>query len=92
MSALSALWIVVEMEHSYFIKRFRGFYPEGCRAGVRLHFLDGSQTDVAFDRDRDDPAVLAWIGLSALRVGERQWLDLSAQTELHCALKTATPR
>jgi hypothetical protein len=80
------------MQQSYFIKGFRGFYPEDCRAGVRLHFLDGSQTDGAFDLDRDDPAVLAWIGLSALRVGERQWLDLSAQTELRCALKTAMPR
>jgi hypothetical protein len=69
-----------------------GLYPEGCRAGVCLHFLDGSPTDGAFDLDRDDPAVLAWIGLSALRVGERQWLDLSAQAELRCALKTTTPR
>jgi hypothetical protein len=47
---------------------------------------------VAFDLGRDDPAVLAWIGLPALRVGERQWFDLSAQTELRCTLKTATPR
>jgi hypothetical protein len=32
---------------------FRGFHPEGCRAGVRLHSLDGSPTDVVFNVDAD---------------------------------------
>ena len=36
---------------------------------------------------------LYWPGLACPRFGgERQWLDLSAQAELRCALKTATPR
>jgi hypothetical protein len=45
----------------------------------RLHFIDDSPTQVVFDLDRDDPAVLAWIGLPALQEGERQWLDLAAR-------------
>jgi hypothetical protein len=45
----------------------------------RLHFLNDFPTEVVFDLDRDDPAVLAWIGLSALPKGERQWLDLAAR-------------
>jgi hypothetical protein len=45
----------------------------------RLHFLDGTPTDVAFHADRDDPRVLHWIGLEALGDGDGGWLDLAAR-------------
>jgi hypothetical protein len=59
--------------------RIRRFCLARSRALGRLHFLDGSPTDVVFGLDRDDPAVLAWIGLRALQDGERRWLDLGAR-------------
>ena len=59
--------------------RIRRFCLARVGALGRLHFLDDSPTDVVFDLDRDDPAVLAWIGLAALQEGERQWLDLAAR-------------
>ena len=59
--------------------RIRRFCLARSGALGRLHFLDGSPTDAVFDLDRDDPAVLAWIGLPALQDGERQWLDLAAR-------------
>ena len=45
----------------------------------RLHFLDGTPTDAAFQADQDDPRVLHWIGLEALVDGDREWLDLAAR-------------
>ena len=59
--------------------RIRRFRLARSGSSGRLHFLDGSPTDVAFDLERDDPAVLAWIGLPALQDGEGQWLDLAAR-------------
>jgi hypothetical protein len=59
--------------------RIRRFCLARSGASGRLHFLDGSPTDVVFDLDRDDPAVLAWIGLRALPDGEQQWLDVGAR-------------
>ena len=59
--------------------RVRRFCLARFGALGRLHFLDGTPTDVVFDLDRDDPAVLAWIGLRALPDGERQWLDVGAR-------------
>jgi hypothetical protein len=52
-----------------------------CREGRqgRLFFLDGTPTTVVFDLDRDEAAVLHWIGLPALHDGERQWFDLAAR-------------
>lgn len=45
----------------------------------RLYFLDGTPTTVVFDLDHDEAPVLHWIGLPALRDGERQWFDLAAR-------------
>jgi hypothetical protein len=52
-----------------------------CREGRqgRLYFLDGTPTTVIFDLDHDEAPVLHWIGLPALRDGERQWFDLAAR-------------
>jgi len=44
----------------------------------RLYFLDGTPTTIVLDLDQDEPTVLDWIGLSTLRDGERQWLDIAA--------------
>lgn len=43
-----------------------------------IHFLDGTPTKVVFDRLRDDPRVLHWIGLDTLEDGETCWFDLAA--------------
>ena len=59
--------------------RIRRFFLARQGTRGRLHFLDGSPTEVVFDLDADDPAVLDWIGLPALQEGERQWLDLAAR-------------
>ena len=45
----------------------------------RLYFLDGTPTTILLDLDRDEAAVLHWIGLSSLRDGERLWFDLAAR-------------
>jgi hypothetical protein len=45
----------------------------------QLYFLDGTPTTVVFDLDHDEAAVLHWVGLPALRDGERQWFDLAAR-------------
>ncbi len=45
----------------------------------RLYFFDGTPTTIVFDLDRDEAAVLHWVGLPSLRDGERQWFDLAAR-------------
>jgi hypothetical protein len=45
----------------------------------RLYFLDGTPTTIVLDLDRDEAAVLHWIGLSTLRDGGCQWFDLAAR-------------
>lgn len=57
------------------VRRF-SIHREG-RQG-RLYFFDGTPTTVVFDLDHDEARVLHWIGLPALRDGERQWFDLAA--------------
>jgi hypothetical protein len=52
-----------------------------CRTGSKgqLHFLDGTPTAVVLDLERDEPRVLHWIGLPALRDGDCEWMDLAAR-------------
>lgn len=45
----------------------------------RLYFLDGTPTTVVFDLDKDEAAVLHWVGLPTLRDGEHLWFDLAAR-------------
>src|SRR5262249_40097938 len=45
----------------------------------RLYFFDGTPTTVVFELDRDEDAVLHWVGLPSLHDGERQWFDLAAR-------------
>jgi hypothetical protein len=63
--------------------RVRRLFLERRGSHGRLHFLDGTPTALLFDLARDEPAVLDWIGLSALEDGQRQWLDLAARTVGH---------
>jgi len=46
----------------------------------RLHFLDGTPTTIVLDLGRDEPRVLRWFGLAALRDGEECWFDLAARS------------
>jgi hypothetical protein len=58
--------------------RVRRFYLERHGQCGRIHFMDGTPTEIFFDLDRDEPEVLRWVGLAALRDGECQWFDLAA--------------
>jgi len=60
--------------------RVRRFYIERHGRQGRVHFFDGTPTAIVLDTHRDEPAVLAWVGLNKLREGERQWFDLAAVT------------
>jgi len=59
--------------------RFRRFFLERTGSTGRLHFLDGTPTEVTFDMSRDEWPVLEWIGLPYLADGGRQWLDLGVK-------------
>ena len=48
---------------------------------VQIHFLDGTPTSIVFDLERDEPAVLDWIGLPGLDDGQAGWVDLAARPE-----------
>ncbi len=72
--------------------RVRRFYIERRgRQGV-LHFFDGTPTAVVLEVGRDEPRVLQWVGLTALRDGEQQWFDLAAQPTDVAALADPTLR
>jgi hypothetical protein len=58
--------------------RVRRFYLERQGRIGRIHFMDGTPTDVVFHLDRDEASVLHWIGLPYLCDGDRQWFDLAA--------------
>jgi hypothetical protein len=58
--------------------RVRRFFLERRGRTGRMHFLDGTPTDTVFELGRDERPVLHWIGLPALRDGQRQWFDLAA--------------
>lgn len=45
----------------------------------RLHFLDGTPTDVVFHLGRDEDRVLEWIGLTQLEDGQHLWVDVAAR-------------
>jgi hypothetical protein len=59
--------------------RVRRFFLERTGPQGRIHFLDGTPTAAVFDIERDEPCVLHWVGLPALREGERQWFDLAVR-------------
>jgi len=59
--------------------RVRRFCLQRQGDAGRLHFLDGTPTDVVFRADRDDPRVLQWVGLGRLGEGDGAWLDLAAR-------------
>jgi hypothetical protein len=56
--------------------RVRRFYLLRQGREGRLHFLDGTPTAAVVDLDRDEAAVLHWIGMTGLPDNGVQWLDL----------------
>jgi hypothetical protein len=58
--------------------RVRRFFIERQGQLGRIHFMDGTPTDVVFQLGQDEPRVLFWCGLPGLQDGERQWFDLAA--------------
>ncbi len=65
--------------------RVRRFYLERVGPIGRIHFMDGTPTEVIFHLKNDEPEVVHWIGLNRICDGERQWFDLAA-----CPLGKAT--
>jgi hypothetical protein len=59
--------------------RVRRFYLQRQGSRGTVHYMDGTPTAAVFDLNRDEPQVLQWIGLSNLRDGELQWLDVAAR-------------
>ena len=59
--------------------RIRRFFLQRKGRTGRIHFLDGTPTDMVFEMGRDEPRVLHWIGLTTIRDGEQQWFDLAAR-------------
>ncbi|MER3415851.1 MAG: hypothetical protein C4297_06520 [Gemmataceae bacterium] len=60
--------------------RTRRLFLERRRSQGRIHFFNGTATDIIFDLRHDDPRVLYWLGLPSLSDGNRMWFDLSART------------
>jgi hypothetical protein len=60
--------------------RVRRFYLERQGQIGRLHFMNGTPTNITFDLIHDEQRVLQWVGLPSLKDGERQWFDLAAVT------------
>jgi hypothetical protein len=58
--------------------RVRRFFVERHGARGRLHFMDGTATEMVFEIGRDETTVLDWIGLTAMADGTRQWIDVAA--------------
>jgi hypothetical protein len=58
--------------------RVRRFFIERHGDNGRIHFMDGTPTEIVFNLDKDEEEVLHWIGLPHLDDGERQWFDLAA--------------
>jgi hypothetical protein len=58
--------------------RVRRFFLERQGQCGRIHFMDGTPTEVVFHTAHDEPRVLHWCGLPGLRDGEHQWFDLAA--------------
>lgn len=56
----------------------------------RICFLDGTPTSIVFDLDHDEAPVLQWIGLTALRDGERLWFDFTSRP-VETAIPTPRP-
>jgi len=59
--------------------RVRRFLLQRTGQEGRIHFLDGTPTATVFDLGSDEYRVLNWIGLSNLKDGEGQWMDLAAR-------------
>jgi hypothetical protein len=47
---------------------------------IRLHFLDGTPTEVVFHDALDEPSVLRWLQVERMSPGEPFWFDLASQT------------
>lgn len=59
--------------------RARRFFLERKGAQGRLHFIDGTPTEVNFVLGRDESRVVEWIGLAGTADGARICVDLAAR-------------
>jgi hypothetical protein len=60
--------------------RIRRFCLKRYGKRGRVHFFDGTPTEIVFEIGRDETRVLEWIGLCSLRPDNEQWFDLGART------------
>jgi hypothetical protein len=63
--------------------RCRRFYALRQDEGIRLHFFTGTPTEVLFNPEQDEPAVLSWLHADAMRWGVPFWFDLGSQIVPH---------
>ncbi len=59
--------------------RTRRFFLERVGTRGRLHFIDGTPTELDFVMGRDEPGVVEWIGLAGALDGSRVCVDLAAR-------------
>jgi hypothetical protein len=45
----------------------------------RIHFIDGTATEVVFVLGKDERRVVEWIGLNDLADGGIRWMDVAAR-------------
>lgn len=60
--------------------RTRRFFLIRQAGRAQVFFFNGSPTEVFFDAEQDDPRVLAWLGVDAMKDGDQVWFDLSARS------------
>lgn len=70
--------------------RCRRFYTLRNGNEIRLHFLDGTPTEVVFNDRLDDPVVLHWLRSGHIRPDTPFWFDLASQLEGDCPLAGST--
>jgi hypothetical protein len=59
--------------------RCRRLYAVRRGDAIRLHFLDGTPTEVVFHDTIDEPSVLCWLQVERMSPGEPFWFDLASQ-------------
>lgn len=60
-------------------QRVRRFLLKRQGRRGRLHFIDGTATDIEFVIGRDEDRVVEWVGLADTPDGGERWLDLTAR-------------
>jgi hypothetical protein len=70
--------------------RCRRFYALRDDDDIRLHFFNGTPTEIVFNARLDDPTVLHWLRADYIRPHTPFWFDLASKVEIqHASAATA---